>query len=105
MYSINYYDCTRNIKACQYGHSKKDLQQTVGPYILVRLEGLEPSRAYAHHPLKMACLPFHHNRMEYKWCLRTESNCRHTDFQSVALPTELPRHVFFVKKNGDPDQI
>ena len=39
MYSINYYDCTRNIKACQYGHSKKDLQQTVGPYILVRIEG------------------------------------------------------------------
>ena len=65
---------------------------------LVRLEGLEPSRAYAHHPLKMACLPFHHNRMEYKWCLRTESNCRHTDFQSVALPTELPRHVFCKKK-------
>ena len=31
---------------------------------MVRLEGLEPSRAYAHHPLKMACLPFHHNRME-----------------------------------------
>ena len=65
---------------------------------MVRLEGLEPSRAYAHHPLKMACLPFHHNRMEYKWCLRTESNCRHTDFQSVALPTELPRHVFCKKK-------
>ena len=64
----------------------------------MRLEGLEPSRAYAHHPLKMACLPFHHNRMEYKWCLRTESNCRHTDFQSVALPTELPRHVFCKKK-------
>ena len=40
MYSINYYDCTRNIKACQYGHSKKDLQETVGPYILVRIEGL-----------------------------------------------------------------
>ena len=33
-----------------------------------------------------------------KWCLRTESNCRHTDFQSVALPTELPRHVFCKKK-------
>ena len=28
----------------------------VSPYLisLVRLEGLEPSRAYAHHPLKMA---------------------------------------------------
>ena len=76
----------------------------VSPYLisLVRLEGLEPSRAYAHHPLKMACLPFHHNRMEYKWCLRTESNCRHTDFQSVALPTELPRHVFCKKKMATP---
>ena len=30
------------------------------------------------------------------WCLRAESNCRHEDFQSSALPTELPR------QNGDP---
>lgn len=76
--------------------TKKAYRKSVsfGILYLVRLEGLEPSRAYAHHPLKMACLPFHHNRMEYKWCLRTESNCRHTDFQSVALPTELPRHDF-----------
>ena len=28
-----------------------------------------------------------------KWCLRSESNQRHEDFQSSALPTELPRHV------------
>ena len=39
------------------------------------------------------------------WCLRSESNQRHEDFQSSALPTELQRHtaraVFF--KNGDPD--
>ena len=27
------------------------------------------------------------------WCLRAESNCRHEDFQSSALPTELPRRV------------
>ena len=27
------------------------------------------------------------------WCLRTESNCRHRDFQSLALPTELPRQM------------
>ena len=26
------------------------------------------------------------------WCLRSESNQRHVDFQSTALPTELPRH-------------
>ena len=27
-----------------------------------------------------------------KWCRGTESNCPHGDFQSPALPTELPRH-------------
>ena len=27
------------------------------------------------------------------WCLRAESNRRHRDFQSLALPTELPRQV------------
>ena len=27
------------------------------------------------------------------WCLRSESNQRHEDFQSSALPTELQRHV------------
>ena len=25
-----------------------------------------------------------------EWCPGTESNCRHEDFQSSALPTELP---------------
>ena len=27
------------------------------------------------------------------WCLGAESNHRHRDFQSLALPTELPRHL------------
>ena len=27
------------------------------------------------------------------WCLRSESNQRHADFQSAALPTELQRHT------------
>ena len=31
-----------------------------------------------------------------KWCLRSESNQRHGDFQSPALPTELQRHISFV---------
>ena len=30
-----------------------------------------------------------------KWCLRAESNHRQRDFQSLALPTELPRHFLF----------
>jgi hypothetical protein len=29
----------------------------------------------------------------FLWWARTELNCRHTDFQSVALPTELPAPV------------
>jgi hypothetical protein len=29
------------------------------------------------------------------WWLGTESNRRHEDFQSSALPTELPSHVFY----------
>ena len=28
-----------------------------------------------------------------KWCLRPESNQRHGDFQSPALPTELQRQI------------
>ena len=28
-----------------------------------------------------------------QWCLRSESNQRHADFQSAALPTELQRHI------------
>ena len=28
-----------------------------------------------------------------RWCLRSESNQRHVDFQSTALPTELQRHM------------
>ena len=37
-----------------------------------------------------------------KWCLGVESNRRHKDFQSSALPTELPRHEapFFTQKTG-----
>ena len=27
------------------------------------------------------------------WCLRSESNQRHVDFQSTALPTELQRQI------------
>jgi hypothetical protein len=30
--------------------------------------------------------------MDLGWCRGAELNRRHTDFQSVALPTELPRH-------------
>ena len=46
------------------------------------------------------------------WCLRSESNQRHADFQSAALPTELQRHMrkkIFLNAprciiNGDPER-
>lgn len=34
------------------------------------------------------------------WCPEPESNQRHVDFQSTALPTELPRHGFFKWRPG-----
>jgi hypothetical protein len=50
---------------------------------LERVKGIEPStRAW-----EALVLPLNYTR---KWWLGTESNRRHEDFQSSALPTELP---------------
>ena len=35
-------------------------------------------------------------------CLGAESNHRHCDFQSHALPTELPRHILATRKGLEP---
>ena len=51
--------------------------------LLIRSQTLYPIELWAHSYL--LSLPY----KSKKWWLRTESNCRHTDFQSVALPTEL----------------
>ncbi len=37
-----------------------------------------------------------------KWCLRPESNWRHADFQSAALPTELPRQIWRPRRGSNP---
>lgn len=58
-------------------------------YHLVRLMGLEPIRAFAHHPLKMACLPFHHNRI---------CSCI---FMVPQGRIELPTHGFSVRCSTD----
>ena len=39
--------------------------------------------------------------LRHRWCLRPGSNRRHADFQSAALPTELPRHMA-TKKGLEP---
>src|SRR5699024_7171959 len=57
-------------------------------------------------PRLATTLPLHYNnhfslyqknRVLFKWWLKPESNRRHKDFQSFALPTEL------LSLNGDPD--
>ena len=37
--------------------------------------------------------PHNAQSVDHAWCLRSESNQRHADFQSAALPTELQRHI------------
>ena len=37
-----------------------------------------------------------------KWCLRSELNQRHADFQSAALPTELQRQKMATRNGLEP---
>ena len=53
-----------------------------------RVKGIEPSSS----AWKAEVLPLNYTRK--KWWLRTESNRRHKDFQSFALPTELLSHIY-----------
>ena len=62
---------------------------------LWRLVGaVDETRTRDLHLGKVALYQLSYYRM---WCLGAESNHRHVDFQSTALPTELPRH------SGDPE--
>ena len=49
---------------------------------------------------KAVVLPLNYTRI-YKWWVWTESNRRHLELQSNALPTELQTHNY--NKNGGPD--
>ena len=71
---------------------------------MVRLAGVEPARAYAHYPLKVACLPFHHNRIcSYKKNGASGQN-RTVDTRifSPLLYRLSYRGKFFVKKMATP---
>ena len=69
---------------------------------MVRLEGLEPSRAFAHHPLKMACLPFHHNRMELLNGASGQNRTVDTRIFSPLLYRLSYRGIFCKKKVATP---
>ncbi len=53
--------------------------------------GIEPTTS----AWKAEVLPLNYTRID-KWWLRTESNRRHMDFQSIALPTELLSQDYYV---------
>ena len=42
------------------------------------------------------------NELFPQWCLRVESNHRHRDFQSLALPAELPRQKWRPEGGSNP---
>ncbi len=68
-------------------------QLSYRPLYLERVKGIEPSSS----AWKAEVLPLNYTRK--LWWLRTESNRRHKDFQSFALPTEL----LSLYLNGGPD--
>ena len=41
----------------------------------------------------------------FEWWPGAESNCRHADFQSAALPTELPGHIEPHDKNREEAEL
>ena len=65
---------------------------------MVRIELTLRNRNGILSPARLPIPPHSHMcilRLQKKWWFETESNCRHKDFQSFALPTELSSHYFF----------
>ncbi len=56
----------------------------------VALYQMSYARMNVQPELHIFCLRLHRKHF---WCLRSELNQRHADFQSAALPTELQRHI------------
>ena len=63
---------------------------------MVRSKGFEPLTFWfvAKHSIQLSYERIGYVNFHFiKWWLRTESNHRHKDFQSSALPTELQSHM------------
>ena len=74
---------TADLQSAPFGRS--------GTYPLLELAiGIEPTTCW----LQISCSAYWATLAKL-WCLGAESNHRHRDFQSLALPTELPRQLAF----------
>ena len=56
-------------------------------------------RRFSHCPVTQNCHPIGYH---FLWCLGAESNHRQADFQSAALPTELPRQKVATQNGLEP---
>ena len=65
------------------------------PNLLIKERAVDEARTRDLHLGKVALYQLSYYRIK---CRGAESNHRHVDFQSTALPTELPRHMY-----GDPE--
>lgn len=77
------------------------------PDIMVRSKGFEPLTFWfvAKHSIQLSyeriCIKCQ-VRIYIKWWLQRESNQRHRDFQSLALPTELWSHIWRFQRGSNP---
>ena len=104
--------------ALPLGHGTEYYKRNASAFLIFHGAGDEARTRYLHLG-KVALYRMSYTRIWYpkedtnslrKWCLRSELNQRHADFQSAALPTELQRHIEPRKsrlkymKYGDPER-
>ncbi len=86
-----------------------DLQSTALPLGYGAVGAANEARTRYLHLGKVALYQMSYGRIILKyifqnWCLGSESNQRHADFQSAALPAELPRHFTIWWEQLDSNQ-
>ena len=81
----------------EFFSSNKKIRASKSDVLIYSGAGYEARTRYLHLGkvalYQMSYARIMRSRMCCAWCLRSESNQRHEDFQSSALPTELQRQM------------